>query len=154
VQATAVAELFDDELAEKLAFSRRELLEEYRQPHAHPWIIGYSGGKDSTLVVHLVFEMIMDLPRSERVRPVHIERSTKWGWGQPVARDGRSSARVSAMDPIRRISIRARGMSNAATTGRTHVSTQPNAQTRHQFSLASGGASTHVPLGLHGGEHP
>jgi DNA sulfur modification protein DndC len=72
VQATAVTELLDDELAEKLALSRRELLAEYRQPHRHPWIIGYSGGKDSTLVVHLVFEMLMDLPRSEQVRPVHI----------------------------------------------------------------------------------
>jgi len=70
VQATA--ELFDDELVQKLADSRRELLDEYRQPHGHPWIIGYSGGKDSTLVVHLVIEMLMELPRSERVRQVHI----------------------------------------------------------------------------------
>lgn len=49
------------------------------------------------------------------------------------------------MDPIRRISIRARGMSNAATTGRTHVSTRPYAQAKAKFSLASKGASTHVP---------
>lgn len=67
-----MAELFDDELVQKLALSRRELLEEYRQPHRHPWIIGYSGGKDSTLVVHLVFEMLLALPRSERLRPIHI----------------------------------------------------------------------------------
>jgi hypothetical protein len=33
------------------------------------------------------------------------------------------------LDSIRRISIRARGMSNAATRGRTHVSTRPLAQT-------------------------
>ena len=51
------------------------------------------------------------------------------------------------MDPIRRISIRARGMSNAATTGRTHVSTRPYAQAKAKFSLASKGASTHVTLG-------
>ena len=57
MQSTAVAELFDDDLARKLPDVRRELLDEYRQPHAHPWIIGYSGGKDSTLVVHLVIEM-------------------------------------------------------------------------------------------------
>ena len=49
------------------------------------------------------------------------------------------------MDPIRRISIRARGMSNAATTGRTHVSTRPYAQAKAKFSLASKRASTHVP---------
>ena len=72
MRATAAAELFDDELVQKLADVRRDLLDEYREPHAHPWIIGYSGGKDSTLVVHLVFEMLLALPRSARLRPVHI----------------------------------------------------------------------------------
>ena len=62
----------DAVLPEKLAAIRSELLDEYRQSHAAPWIIGYSGGKDSTLVVHLVFEMLMALPPSERCRPVHI----------------------------------------------------------------------------------
>lgn len=42
---------------EKLESIRAELLDEYRQAHDWPWIIGYSGGKDSTLVAHLVFEM-------------------------------------------------------------------------------------------------
>lgn len=51
---------------------RAELIDEYRQDHAWPWIIGYSGGKDSTLVVHLVFEMLLSLPRSMRLRPVHV----------------------------------------------------------------------------------
>lgn len=51
---------------------RAELLDEYRQDHGWPWIIGYSGGKDSTLVAHLVFEMLMSLPPSQRRRPVHI----------------------------------------------------------------------------------
>ena len=51
---------------------RSELLDEYRQSHAAPWIVGYSGGKDSTLVAHLVFEMLMALPPSQRSRPVHI----------------------------------------------------------------------------------
>ena len=57
---------------QKLADVRRDLLDEYREPHAHPWIIGYSGGKDSTLVVHLELEMLMDLPLSERLRRMHI----------------------------------------------------------------------------------
>lgn len=55
-----------------LGLIRDELLDEYDQPHKWPWIIGYSGGKDSTLVAHLVFEMLMSLPRSQRGRPVHI----------------------------------------------------------------------------------
>lgn len=51
---------------------RNELWDEYRQDHDWPWIIGYSGGKDSTLVTHLVFEMLLSLPPSQRSRPVHI----------------------------------------------------------------------------------
>lgn len=51
---------------------RRELLDEYQQSHSVPWIVGYSGGKDSTLVAHLVFEMLMRLPPSQRLRPVHF----------------------------------------------------------------------------------
>ena len=51
---------------------RNDMLEEYRNNHNYPWIVGYSGGKDSTLVTHLVFEMLMELPPSERKRPVHI----------------------------------------------------------------------------------
>ncbi|MBC6442939.1 MAG: DNA phosphorothioation system sulfurtransferase DndC [Rhodobacteraceae bacterium] len=51
---------------------RADLLDEYRQDHEKPWIIGYSGGKDSTLVAHLVFEMLLSLPPSQRTRPVHI----------------------------------------------------------------------------------
>ena len=38
-------------------------------PHG---FIGYSGGKDSTLVTHLVFEMIANLPPSKRSRTVHV----------------------------------------------------------------------------------
>lgn len=72
MQAIAALDLFDDDLTQKLADCRRELRAEYQEPHDHPWIIGYSGGKDSTVVVHLVFELLLDLPRSERRRPVHI----------------------------------------------------------------------------------
>jgi DNA sulfur modification protein DndC len=62
----------DDDHAQAFRHIRAELLDEYRQPHPYPWIIGYSGGKDSTLVAHLVFEMLMALPPSERKRQVHI----------------------------------------------------------------------------------
>lgn len=51
---------------------RREIAEEYAQPHAKPWIVGFSGGKDSTLVAHLVVEHLLSTPRSERTRTVHI----------------------------------------------------------------------------------
>lgn len=40
-----------------------------------PWIIGYSGGKDSTLVVHLVYEMLKRLAPRNRKKTVHIVSS-------------------------------------------------------------------------------
>lgn len=61
-----------DESSRLFESIRTELLLEYQQPYDWPWIIGYSGGKDSTLVVHLVFEMLLSLPPSQRARPVHI----------------------------------------------------------------------------------
>ncbi|MCX8098783.1 MAG: DNA phosphorothioation system sulfurtransferase DndC [Casimicrobiaceae bacterium] len=54
------------------AACRRALAEEYAADHAIPWIVGFSGGKDSTVVAHLVFEHLLSLPRSERKRKVHI----------------------------------------------------------------------------------
>lgn len=68
----ADALLTDDDSAAAFESIRAELLDEYRQEHCAPWIVGYSGGKDSTLVAHLVFEMLMELPPSHRRRPVHI----------------------------------------------------------------------------------
>ena len=72
------------------------------------------------------------------------------GSGKPAVGDRRRRARGGELDPIRRISIRARGMPNAATRGRTHVSTRPSAQTKEQYSLASDGASAHLRIGALG----
>lgn len=69
---SAVAVLIERDCAPAFKAIRAEILDEYRQEHGYPWIVGYSGGKDSTLVAHLVFEMLMGLPPSERRRPVHI----------------------------------------------------------------------------------
>lgn len=62
----------DPALGRKIERIRADLRDEYFQPHDHPWIIGFSGGKDSTLVMHLVFEMLMSLAPHERQRPIHI----------------------------------------------------------------------------------
>ena len=51
---------------------RKAIDEEYAEPHEKPWIVGFSGGKDSTLVAHLVVEHLLSIPRSARTRPVHI----------------------------------------------------------------------------------
>ena len=65
---------------------KQELRHEYVREHAFPWIVGYSGGKDSTLVAHLVFELLMELPRSRRVRPVHILANDTLVESPPIAR--------------------------------------------------------------------
>ena len=40
-----------------------------------PWLIGYSGGKDSTLLVSLVIETVMRLPEKERTKHIFIVTS-------------------------------------------------------------------------------
>lgn len=61
-----------DSLLNALQKIQIDLREEYLSPIPDPWIVGFSGGKDSTLLVQLVFEMLMDLAPGDRRRPVHI----------------------------------------------------------------------------------
>lgn len=59
-------------------FERRtlpEILDEIREVYAadeRPWIIGYSGGKDSTTAVQLIWQALEGLPQEERSKPVHV----------------------------------------------------------------------------------
>ena len=56
----------------KLDEIRAVLREEYKAPNPLPWIVAYSGGKDSTLLLQLVFEVMLELPSAERTRRVHV----------------------------------------------------------------------------------
>jgi DNA sulfur modification protein DndC len=38
----------------------------------YPWIVGFSGGKDSTLMVHAIFEALEEIPPIRRNRKIHI----------------------------------------------------------------------------------
>ena len=38
----------------------------------YPWIVGFSGGKDSTLMVHSIFEALEEIPPFKRNRKIHI----------------------------------------------------------------------------------
>ncbi len=58
--------------AAKVKSIRRELREEYIQPHERPWIIGFSGGKDSTLLLHFVLETIRNIAPDERRRAIYV----------------------------------------------------------------------------------
>jgi DNA sulfur modification protein DndC len=53
----------------------RRLAEEIRDLYLDddvPWVIGYSGGKDSTAVVQLIWMALADIPATERRKPVHV----------------------------------------------------------------------------------
>ncbi len=40
-----------------------------------PWIIGYSGGKDSTVVLHLAYKMLQRLSSEERTKKIYVVSS-------------------------------------------------------------------------------
>jgi DNA sulfur modification protein DndC len=63
---------FGRDLGQVVEAIRADMLDEYLQPHGFPWIVGFSGGKDSTLVAHLVFDLLLSLAPDDRRRPVHI----------------------------------------------------------------------------------
>lgn len=55
-----------------------ELIEEIKYVYKsdeRPWVIGYSGGKDSTTVVELVYKMLLSLPNEQRKKNVYIVSS-------------------------------------------------------------------------------
>lgn len=61
------------DLAARIRLILDAILEEYsRAPLARPWVIGFSGGKDSTLVVLLVLLALAELPLSKRRRKVYV----------------------------------------------------------------------------------
>lgn len=56
----------------------RYIKDEMRLVYLHdqrPWMIGFSGGKDSTLLCQLVFEMLEELPEDKRWKKVYIVTS-------------------------------------------------------------------------------
>jgi len=37
-----------------------------------PWLIGFSGGKDSTLVAALIFEVVAAIPKALRIKEISV----------------------------------------------------------------------------------
>lgn len=53
----------------------KALIIEIQQLYCHdeiPWIIGYSGGKDSTATLQLVWQAIQQLPSDRRTKQIHV----------------------------------------------------------------------------------
>ena len=55
-----------------------DIIEEMSYVYQHdnrPWLIGYSGGKDSSLLVSLVVETVLRLPEEKRTKQIYIVTS-------------------------------------------------------------------------------
>ena len=59
-------------LPDRLEAIREVLRTEYGKRHRYPWIVAYSGGKDSTLLLQLVWEVVAGLPEEEHRRRVLV----------------------------------------------------------------------------------
>ncbi len=57
----------------KLPFIEDEVLDQYLyDENPRPWIIGFSGGKDSTMLLQVVWRALMKIPAEIRNRPIYV----------------------------------------------------------------------------------
>ena len=59
-------------LPNRIAAIKSVIRSEYQEEHDYPWLVAYSGGKDSTLLLQLVWEVIADLSPEARRRCVIV----------------------------------------------------------------------------------
>ncbi len=58
-----------------MASAVKEICDEIREIYQWdqiPWVVGYSGGKDSSAVLQLIWLALRDLPEQQRLKPVHV----------------------------------------------------------------------------------
>jgi len=60
------------DLPTRLRQIRSEIRDEYLQPHDRPWVVGFSGGKDSTLLLQLVLDTLLQIAPEARRRAVWV----------------------------------------------------------------------------------
>ena len=70
-----------EEQASDLSFAGRPLsdlvaeIQDLYLEDRRPWVVGFSGGKDSTTIVQLIYFSLQALPKSKREKPVYIVSS-------------------------------------------------------------------------------
>ncbi len=37
-----------------------------------PWLVGFSGGKDSTMLASLIFDAVLSIPAEQRKKPISV----------------------------------------------------------------------------------
>jgi DNA sulfur modification protein DndC len=50
----------------------RDSLRQLYVDDPRPWLVGYSGGKDSTMVASLVFDAVLSVPPEQRKKPIAV----------------------------------------------------------------------------------
>lgn len=58
-----------------MSMSPEEIVDELRELYLSdeiPWIVGYSGGKDSTASLQLLWTAVASLPKKKRTKPIHV----------------------------------------------------------------------------------
>ena len=58
-------------LSEKIELTIKNITSLYAEDDL-PWIIGYSGGKDSTTVLQLVWHAVQGIPEEKRNKKIHV----------------------------------------------------------------------------------
>ena len=57
------------------AFTYQDIKKSLRQLYLEdnrPWLVGFSGGKDSTMLASLVFDAVLSLPAVQRTKPISV----------------------------------------------------------------------------------
>ena len=57
-------------VADRLGETMQAVRQAYLRRDRYPWVVAYSGGKDSTLLLQLVWEVVESLPESDRRRQI------------------------------------------------------------------------------------
>ena len=62
---------FSDGFKKAIEVLKKDVQELYLSDEI-PWVVGYSGGKDSTATTQLIWLALSDLPKESRRKPVHV----------------------------------------------------------------------------------
>ena len=47
-------------------------LQQLYREDKRPWLVGFSGGKDSTMLASLIFDAVLSIPADERKKPISV----------------------------------------------------------------------------------
>ena len=59
-------------LPDRLERVKKVIRQEYMRKHNYPWMVAFSGGKDSTLLLQFVWEIVAELPPPDRRRRIIV----------------------------------------------------------------------------------